>query len=257
MIDNCLINENITGKNMKRKMIYTLLPCLIFINGCVFAQEAKQIIAKHIKAIGGLKAINKQQALHTVGEMESAFMGKASIEMWTIRNKGFRVDISANDTTRSSVMYDHYSWKEVKPGKTSASTKIPDAAWNALDLDITGEIVEYEKKGNIVMYAGKELIDGKECFKIKLTNKLGRTTYYFIETKTYFIVQSKVFHVDSGKEVDDGTSRFGDYRKTDIKVVLPYLLMQVSNDKVMFTTKILSHEINMQIAESVFKRPEE
>lgn len=219
------------------------------------AQTADQIIKKHIKAIGGLKKINNQKTLHTIGDVTSLFMGDIKIEMWMLNNKGFRSDWIKNDTTRSNIMYDHYRWTEVNPGKIGKPQKMDEATWEKIDLDLAGEIVEFQKKGNTAEYSGKENVDGKECFKIRLTAKTGRVTYYFIDTKTYLILQSTVVHLESGKEVEDGTSRFDDYRKTNAGTLQPFLLMQINNGKVLSTTKISALEINMPVDGKIFEIP--
>lgn len=240
---------------MKRILTLVFLTAVLGLPNLCKGQNAEQIIKKHIIAIGGLKKINSQQTLHTTGQVESLFMGNIKIEMWMLNNKAFRSDLIKNDTTRSNVMYDHYRWTESNPGKKGKPQKVDDAAWAKIDLDLAGEIVEYQKKGNTAEYIGKENVEGKECFKIKLTAKTGRITYYFIDTKTYLIVQSTVVHMENGKEVDDGTSRMDDYRKTNAGTLQPFLLMQVKNGKVLSTTRISTIEVNKPVDDKVFEMP--
>lgn len=240
---------------MKQKAFFLILAFLSLTSYHSFAQSAEKIIKKHIKAIGGLKKSQKEVSVHSMGTFEGSMMGNGKIEMFSITNKGFRMNLTKNDTTRSTIMYDHYRWSETTPGKTSKPQKLPDAAWESIDLDLGGEILEYEKKGNTADYMGKESIEGKECYKIKITKKSGKATYYFIDTKTYYILQSTVIAMKDGKGIDGGTSRFGDHRKTAFGLVKPFLLIQVMNGKVVMTTRNTMIEVNKAIDEKVFEMP--
>ena len=139
-------------------MRYTYLALLLLLTTTIdlSGQSAEHIIKKHIKAIGGLKLINKEESIHTIGTFEGASSGNGKIEVFSLHNKGFRMDMTRNDTTRSTVMYDGYQWTETTPGKKSKPQKMPDAVWQSMDLDLAGEIVDYKKKGSKAEYAGRD-----------------------------------------------------------------------------------------------------
>lgn len=132
---------------------------------------------------------------------------------------------------------------------------MPDAVWQSMDLDLAGEIVDYKKKDSKEEFAGRETIDGKECFKIRITRKTGKMTDYFIDTKTYYIIQSTVVILKEGKKSDGGTSRFGDYRNTGYGTVRPFLLIQFVNGKVMMKTQLSLVETNEPVDEKIFDIP--
>lgn len=241
---------------MKLKLTFlSLVVCFVGLN-FTSAQTAEGIVKKYIKAIGGLKTIKQVNSLYAEGTIESGMMSGFRIQMYSLNNTGFRINMTKNDTTRSNVMYNHYRWTETSPGNISKPVKVPDAAWEAIDLDLAGELVEYKKKGNSIAYIGKESIEGKEYYKIKITRKSGKMTYYWFDTKTYFIFQSRVVTVQNGQEKDNGTSRQADYRKTEQGSVQPFLVMQLVNDKVVSTTKFSKIEINRVNVEQSFKMPE-
>jgi hypothetical protein len=238
---------------MHKKMMLAFC-CLFFIAANTLkAQDAKKIIEKHIKAIGGYKKVTSQQAVHIQGEIIAGGITTGTITMWQISNKGFRADMKRGDTVRSQVTYDGYRWSESNPGKKGKPVKISEAALKNMDLSLGGEIADYKSDSIKLTYSGMDTVDGKPCYKILLTNKGNRTTYYYFDTKTYYILQSKVVKIENGKETDMGTSRFGDHRKTPFGLVRPYLLMQVVNGKVVSSTKILL--IDEVVEESVFKMP--
>lgn len=240
---------------MKRQIVLALMMVCITLPALVLAQDAKKIIAKHIKAIGGYKKLTNEQMLHAIGVREGG-AASAEIEMWQINNKGFRVDMKTADTTRSQIMYDGYRWIETNPGKKGKPNKLPEAVWKNTDLGLAGEIADYKSDSVKLTYSGKETVDGRECFKILLTNRAGRNTYYFIDTDTYYILQSMVVKIENGKETEMGTSRFGNHKRTKYGLIQPYLLMQVVNGKVVGSTRLSLIEINNPVDEAVFKMPE-
>jgi hypothetical protein len=238
---------------MKRLAVFAVI-CFALLGTSLHssAQDAKKIIEKHIKAIGGYKKLTSQQTLHTKGEISTG----GTIEMWQWSNKGFRADMKKGDTTRSQVTYEGYRWMETNPGKKGKPTKLSEAAIKNIDLSLGGEIADYKSDSVKLAYSGMDTIDGKHCYKILFTNKAGRATYYYFDTDTYYILQSKVVKIENGKETEMGTSRFGDHRKTSYGLVKPYLLMQVANGKVVGSTKLTLIDINGAFDEGVFKMPE-
>lgn len=240
---------------MKHKHLFLLMLAVTVISNGSFAQSAKEIVDNHIKAIGGLEKSQNEKSIHSIGTFEGN-IGKGKIEMYSISNKGFRVDLTKEDSTVSTnILYDHYRWSESADRGATKPQKLPDAVWESMDLDLSGEVVEYEKKGNTAEYAGKDSVDGKECYKIKITKQSGRVTYYFFDTKTYYILQSTVITMKDGKEIEGNISRFGDYRKTAFGLVKPFLLMQILNGKVMMTTRNTVIEINKPFIEKMFVMP--
>lgn len=58
-------------------------------------------------------------------------------------------------------------------------------------MDIAGPLVDYIAKGNKAELQGKETIDGKEAYKVKLTLATGKDVTYYFDTKTNLLVQTK------------------------------------------------------------------
>jgi hypothetical protein len=58
------------------------------------------------------------------------------------------------------------------------------------ELDIAGPMVDYAAKGHKAELAGKEAVNGADCFKIKITTKASKEITYWIDATTYMMVQS-------------------------------------------------------------------
>jgi hypothetical protein len=94
---------------------------------------------------------------------------------------------------------------------------------------------------------GKDDVDGTECFKMKMTNKEGRETTYFLDASSYLTIkQTTKFTVD-GKEIESATN-FSNYKKLPEGIVYP---MSVGAD--WGETEVTKVEINTPIDEKQFQ----
>jgi len=88
-------------------------------------------------------------------------------------------------------------------------------------LDIQGALFNYREKGSQVELLGKETIEGAECYKLKLSNKAGKITTYFIDGKTWYRVKSiSKMTTPSGEE--DIETVYSDFKKTEEGYVFPF-----------------------------------
>lgn len=77
-------------------------------------------------------------------------------------------------------------------------------------LDPFGPLVNYKEKGNKVDLVGKEKVDGKDAYHLKVTTKEGQTVDEYIDASTYLV--SKVKMVMNGQEGEMG---FSDYKDVE------------------------------------------
>ena len=79
--------------------------------------------------------------------------------------------------------------------------------------DIEGPLVDWKAKGHQLELAGRETVDGRDAYKLKLTLKSGGSRNEYIDAKTYQLVRS-----DSSRKTRTGTvnmqARFADFKKT-------------------------------------------
>ncbi len=119
-------------------------------------------------------------------------------------------------------------------------------------VDMEGELYNFEAKGHTAELAGKVNVDGKEMYRIKLTTKDGTTKDYFIDTKTNLVskVKSKVSAQGQTVDVEQIMS---DY-KTIEGITMS---MKIESKSPMGTAVILMEEvkINEPIDDSIFKQP--
>ncbi|MEO6674973.1 MAG: hypothetical protein ABIN93_16200, partial [Ginsengibacter sp.] len=122
------------------------------------------------------------------------------------------------------------------------------------DMDIAGPLIDYAAKGYKVELAGKENIDGKDAYKIKLTLNTGNEIIYFLDTKTYLLIQAK----QARAGMDDNTgerevvTNYADYYPVD-GILFPGTISNPGNDPGSGTITFNKIELNKTIEESQFK----
>lgn len=226
---------------------------LLLVSAAVHAQTADEIVSKHIAAIGGadvIKSIKSQ-----VIESDLSVMGSNLSSTTTVLvGKGFKNSANFNGQEIIQVVTPTSGWM-INPlaGQTDPQPLPEDqvkAAQGALDLG--GDLFEYAAKGNKVELAGTEKVEGIDAIKLKLTNKEGKQTIYYLDPATYYVVKREMTTSMNGQDVT-ATSVFSNFKKTDIGYVMPYTT--VSNQGFEITINVNKVEFNKEIDPKIFDMP--
>ena len=59
------------------------------------------------------------------------------------------------------------------------------------ESDFDGPLVDYKEKGNQIELVGKEDVEGKPAYRLKLTSKKGEVRSYLFDAATYHLVNGK------------------------------------------------------------------
>jgi outer membrane lipoprotein-sorting protein len=105
------------------------------------------------------------------------------------------------------------------------------------ELDTHGSLLEYKEKGHTVELAGKEDINGTECYKLLLTLTSGKKETIYIDSKSYYAVRSVTTQRTDGQEqqVETNYSGFEKFPEGIVVarlIALPYGTMTVNTIKV-------------------------
>jgi hypothetical protein len=69
------------------------------------------------------------------------------------------------------------------------------------ESDFDGPLVDYQAKGNQIELVGKETIDDKPVYRLKLTNKNGDVRFYLFDASTFFLRKWEGTHKTGDKEM--------------------------------------------------------
>jgi outer membrane lipoprotein-sorting protein len=240
---------------MKTFKLFSLFIAAAFSIGAAKAQTADEIISKHVEAIGGAENWKKVNSMVQTGSV--SFQGMdISVVATIVHNKGMRRDISLMGMNGYEIVTPTEGWRYMPfgGGQTAAEPITPDELKESQDdLDAQGNLVDFKAKGHSAELLGKEDVDGTECYKIKLTQKGGKVTTYFIDPQTYYAVKALTTIKANGQEAEV-TYGYSNYQKLPEGIIVPMTMSIPLGGPGQNADFVVSKiEINKTIDDSVFK----
>lgn len=227
---------------MKQLLFALLFTSSAFI---VKAQTADEIIESHINALGGAEKIATIQTVSMVGSINVQGLD-VSVIVTASNGKGSRTDIAVPGMGEGFQIYTPTKAWSFMPfqGQTSVEELPEDKQKDGLaQLDVQGLLLNYKEKGSKVELLGKEMYDGDECYKLKVETSYGKSTTYFINSKTYYRVKS----ISAGPTGADVETVFSNFKKTEQGFVFPF-----SQSNPNGTLEFSSIEVNKPVDEKIF-----
>lgn len=211
------------------------------------AQTLDEIVAKHIEAIGGKESWAKIKSMR-IERVLKAQGAEIKFTSTQIDKKVMRQDISVMGMTGYSVVKNTEGWSYMPwQGHVKPEAMTPDDVKNSQDdLDLQDEFISYKEQGKKLEYYDKDDVDGTECFKLKMTDKNGQESTYYIDPSNYFVIK-KTKKIKSNGQESENDSFYGDYKKLDSGI---YYAMTVSSG--WGESEITKLDINPAIDESIF-----
>ncbi len=198
---------------MKTKTFCILL--LGFVPLTAGAQTADDIVNKSLAARGGadkIKAVHSERVTGRISfgpNLEGSFLvelerpHKLHMEISIENQKIIRVydGISAGWTVNPFAPN-----KDVQPMSAEDLKNISD------ESDFDGPLVDYKSKGNQIELIGKEDLEGKPVYRLKLTNKNGGIRFYLFDASSFLLMKWEGKRKAEDKEIP-WDSFFSDYRE--------------------------------------------
>lgn len=252
--------------SMKLKML--CLPLLLTLPPTVVAQSpaaqtsagqsTDSILTKVYSARGGLAKIHAIQAQRVSGHISFGDQGEASFVLELKRPLKMHMELTAEDKVLVRV-YDGKSqgWQNNPfTGKTRpepmSEGQIHDISQ---DADFDGPLVDYQSKGHQVELVGKDKLDGKDVWRLKLTTKDGDVRHYLFDAQSFLLLKwegKRKFNEDEYTV----ESFFKDYRDVGgVKFAFEIDSTGSSPRDVSHTTIIDKIELNPALEDSRFAKP--
>ncbi|MGA0559511.1 outer membrane lipoprotein-sorting protein [Larkinella sp. VNQ87] len=216
------------------------------------AQTVDEIVDKHVAAVGGMDKINGVKTLYTERSLSVQGMDIPS-KTTIVVGKSMRSESSIMGNAMVQVIDGTSGWM-IRPammGGSGEPEEIPaDMVKQQLgQLDPFGPIVNYKEKGSKVELVGKEKVDGKDAYHLKVTTKDGQVMDQFLDANSYLI--SKIKMNINGQP---GEMSLGDYKEVEgLKFANTMEMMNEQAGNLVFTTNKVT--INGPVDDTIFKKP--
>jgi len=219
------------------------------------APTADAIVADYIAARGGLEKIRSIQTLRQKGNAITGD-GREAVVMRELKRPGkTRFEFTVQGITAVFVANGGQGW-QVSPFEGDMEAKpLPDeAVADAVEqADIEGPLVDWKAKGHQVELAGREMVGGRDAYKLKVTLKSGGARYDYIDVKTHYLVRTDTTRQFRGRPVQVETT-FADHRKAK-GVLFPRVIEVAAVGRPQKLKVVVSSiEVNPQLSDARFEK---
>lgn len=223
-----------------------------FISVSAFGQSVDEIVDKHVAALGGLDKLNGVKTLVTERSLSVQGMEIPS-KSTVVVGKSMRTESSVMGNSMVQVIDGSSGWM-IRPammGGTGDPEDMPadQVKQQMSQLDPFGPLVNYKDKGNKVELIGKEKVDGKDAYHLKITTKEGQSLEEYIDASTYLVNKIKM---DMNGQV--GEIALSNYKDVDgVKFPNTMEMASAQAGNLVFTTEKVT--VNGKVDDAIFKKP--
>jgi len=228
---------------------FTLILLLVSVTS---AQKLEDILKKHYEARGGLKNIKAVQTIQTTGKI--TMMGKEyPTTIYQKRSGGFRSDMAMGKVNIVQAFDGKIGWQIIPMAGSLDPIEMKEKEVQSIkeQADLDGFLIDWKNKNYKLELVGKEKIDEKSVYHIKVIRQDTTEHHIFLDAKTYLLIQETEKMKMMGKEMEVVTT-LSDYRKVD-KLKMPFaqevggeMSQKIQFDKI---------EFNKPIPDSLFAKP--
>jgi hypothetical protein len=189
--------------------IITLEAMFLCIMALMLSQSLDDVVARVIKARGGIERIKHEQTQRLTGKI-SLPSGSGPLLVEMKRPGMMREEVTLNGKSQIRTTDGLSGWgvgtlREAPIPQEVDAQELHNLAGSA---DFEGPLVDYKEKGNRIELAGKEKVGKRKAFKLVISMKSGENRIDFIDCKTYQELKWQGRVSDSVFE-----SYFRDYRR--------------------------------------------
>jgi len=238
-----------------RKLAFLFLSLLFALPAA--AQSVDDILTKYFAARGGLDKIKAVQSERVTGTISfgPGAEGPFIVERARTLKMHMEFNLNGQDIIRTydgkfaGWIYNPFSSNPSVQPMTEADVH------NVFEeADFDGPFVDYKSKGNRLELAGKEDVEEKPAYKLKLTDRNGEVSYFFFDASSYLLLMCQGSHKQDDKDVP-WVSFFRDFREIN-GLKYPFLI-EYEEPGTEHTRRLIADkiELDVPIDEARFGKP--
>jgi hypothetical protein len=242
---------------MKLTKIFASAFMMMAVATASFAQTADEIVAKHFEAIGGVEKWKAVKA--TEMNMKTSVQGMdVEIKSTVALDKGLKSVVSVMGQEIVTGIDGDTGWN-IRPAMMGGTGEPEDMPGSLVkeskkQMVIGGGLLNYKENGSKVELVGKEKLDGADVYNLKLTDKSGDVTNYYLSASTYYILKSAGKIKMQGQEIDNEVS-YSNFKQVD-GLTFPFTREQPNPQMGgTMTVETESIKLNPTLDADFFKKP--
>lgn len=236
-------------------MRHWLMPALMAIFATpMAAQSADAILSRHLQAVGGLEKLHAVHAIRLKGTLEAAPGVILPLVIEEVRPNKSRTEARDADMVFLRMFNGTKGWLS-DPSTGGALRPFTAAELKAaMGETFDGDLVDLAARGARVESIGRQMIQGREAYGLKVAEKDGSASLHWVDAQSFLEIQRE-WDIDSPLGRRTQLMRFSDFRLVE---GLPMAFRVESGQK--FTSKvqivqISQVQVNPSIPDADFEPP--
>ncbi|MEJ0103716.1 MAG: hypothetical protein WDO19_14690 [Bacteroidota bacterium] len=218
------------------------------------SQGADEIISKYIAFTGGVQKWKKIKSITSSGTYNYGGM-EFPFTAWSKAPDLYKYIVSFNGKSFTQSYNGREGWRidgfKNETQKTILKGKDAAAMANESDVELESPFINYQEKGHAVSLEGKDTVDKKICYKIKLTRKDGDTETYYFASDNYELVKKQALSKNTELDKAMLDILYSDYQTTaGIKVA--HTISCISNGQTILVITVKEVKLNLPVADNIF-----
>jgi hypothetical protein len=228
------------------------------LSASVQAQTADEIIAKNLTARGGMV---KMRAIHSIvltAHLATPDGGHGSLTVRLLRPSQIREEVIFGAMNSTRAFDGRSAWlhsmennhEDLRPLTGGDLDNLQDEGENGID----GPLADHASKGNQVELVGNEQVEGKPCYKLKVTLHSGHIQFQYIDAKTFLEIREEIVRTIDGKDTIIEES-VGDYRREGGILFAHSFASGPAGSSQRTTLTIDKFDVNAPVDKTLFQMP--
>lgn len=221
---------------------------------------AKEIVAKNVKARGGLDAWRKVKTMVSIGHLETGNPSAPRVPfvMQQARPNKSRFEVHVHEKTSVRIFNGVEGWK-LRPSRGVGSEPV---AYTAEEIGaardgpgIDGPLIDYQAKGIGIDFDGLDELAGKKAYRLVVKLPSGAIRRWWIDAESFLDVRYERESRTATGQAATVTVSFANYKSVDGLQIPHSITTGRESGKEMEAMRIEQIFLNRPISDNVFSQP--